>query len=142
MRKSKWNLAFGLGFIFVAVVACNFSATTANISSLKVGKDADVNTESDSFGPNDTIYAVAVISNASENLKVTGRLSAESVEGMDSGPIPGAEKTLDMKGGGTAKFNFTGGTNGWPKGKYKMEVLMKNEAGEEKDKKSATITVS
>jgi hypothetical protein len=142
MRKNRWSLAFGLGILFVAVVACNFSATTANISSLKVGKDADVGTESDTFGPNDTIYAVAVISNASENLKVTGRLSAESVDGMDSGPIPGAEKMLDMQGAGTAKFNFTGGTKGWPKGKYKMEVIMKNESGEEKDKKSATVTVS
>ncbi len=142
MRKNRWNVALGLGFIFVAAIACNFSATTANISSLKVGKDANVGKESDSFGPNDTIYAVAVISNASENLKVTGRLSAESVEGMDSGPIPGAEKTLDMQGAGTAKFNFTGGANGWPKGKYKLEVLMKNEAGEEKDQESVTVTVS
>ena len=84
---------------------------------MKVGKDADVSTKTDNFAARDTIYAVAVISNASENLKVTGHLVAESVEGLESDPVPGAEKTLDMPGSGTAKFNFSAGENGFPPGK-------------------------
>jgi hypothetical protein len=47
-----------------------------------------------------------------------------------------------MPGAGTAKFNFSAGENGWPKGKYKMEVLMMNEAGEQKDQKTVSFTVS
>lgn len=142
MRKNRLNIVFALGILFAATVACNFSATTANISSLKVGKDADVKSESTTFAPADVMYGVATISNAAEKLKVTGRLVAEDVDGVPTGPIQGLEKTIDMPGAGTAKFNFSAGPNGWPKGKYKMEVLMLNEAGEQKDQKSATITVS
>ncbi len=142
MTTKRWNLIFGLGLLLATVLACNFSASTANISSLKVGKDANVSAEADSFVPSDTVYAAAVISNASENLKVKGRVVAESVEGLQSGPVPGAEKTLDMNGSGTVKFNFSAGENGWPKGKYKMEVLMMNEAGEQKDQKTVSFTVS
>jgi hypothetical protein len=142
MTTKSLTLMIGLGLLLVSGLACSFSASTANISSVKVGKDADVSAETDNFAARDTIYAVAVISNAAENLKVTGRLLAESVEGLESGPVPGAEKTLDMPNGGTAKFNFSAGENGFPPGKYKMEVLMKNEAGEQKDQKTVSFTVS
>ncbi|HEY0005901.1 MAG TPA: hypothetical protein VGB17_14055 [Pyrinomonadaceae bacterium] len=136
------NLIFALGLLLVTALACNFSASTANISSLKIGKDANISTETETFAAGDTVYAAAVISNASEKLKVKGRLVADSVEGLQSGPVAGAEKTLEMEGGGTAKFSFTPGENGWPKGKYKMEVLMMNEAGEQKDQKTVSFTVS
>lgn len=142
MTMKRWNLVFGLGLLLVTALACNFSASTANISSLKLGKDANLSAETDNFAAGDTLYAAAVISNASENLRVKGRVVAESVEGIQSGPVPGAEKTLDMPGSGTAKFNFTAGENGWPPGKYKMEVLMMNEAGEQKDQKTVSFTVS
>ncbi len=142
MRRNRLNLIFGVGILLAATLACNFSATTANISRLKVGKDADVSAEADTFGSKDVVYAVATISNTSEKLKVTGRMVAEDVEGVEKGPIPGLEKTIDMPGAGTAKFNFTATERGWPKGKYMVEVLMMNEAGEQKDQKSVTFTVS
>jgi hypothetical protein len=142
MSTKRWNLIFSLGFLLATALACNFSASTANISSLKVGKDANISAETDTFAPGDTIYAAAVISNASEKLKVKGRLVVDDVEGQQSGPIPGLEKTLDLPGSGTANFTFSPPSAGWPKGKYKMEVLMMNEAGEQKDQKTASFTVS
>jgi hypothetical protein len=139
MRK-RWILAPGLLLLFVAATACSFS--TANLSSLKIGKVKGVAQESNSFGASDAIYAIAEVSNAPGSLKVTGRLAIEDVEGQQSGPIPGLEKTLELPGSGTADFTFTPPPAGWPKGKYKMEVLMMNESGEQKDQKSASFTVS
>lgn len=136
----RWILAPGLLLLFVAASACSFS--TANLSGLKVGKDKGVTQETSSFGANDTIYSIAEISNAPGNVKVTGRLAVEDVEGQPSGPIPGLEKTLDLPGSGTADFTFSPPSAGWPKGKYKIEVLMLNESGEQKDQKSASFTVS
>ncbi|MFN2597344.1 MAG: hypothetical protein ABR563_09190 [Pyrinomonadaceae bacterium] len=136
------NLALGLGILVAAALGCKFGASTANISSVKLGKDKTASQETGSFAPTDTVYAVAQISNASEKLKAKGRLVADDVEGMSSGPIPGAETTLDLPGSATATFNFTPPTSGWPKGKYKVEVLMLNEDGEQKDQKSASFTVS
>ena len=66
----------------------------------------------------------------------------DDVEGQPSGPIPGLEQTLDLPGSGTATYTFTPPAAGWPKGKYKLEVLMMNADGEQKDQKSASFTVS
>lgn len=136
----RWILAPGLLLLFVAASACSFS--TANLSSLKVGKVKGVAQETSTFAPTDTIYATAVVSNAPGSIKVTGRLVIEDVAGQEKGPIPGLEKKLEFPGSATADFTFSPPTAGWPKGTYKIEVLMMNENGEQKDQKSASFTVS
>jgi hypothetical protein len=141
-RIKGWNLALGLGLLLAVALACKFSASTANISSLKLGKDKAVTQESSSFAPGDTVYGVAEISNAPDKVKVTARLVADDVEGISNGPIPNSDVSVDLPGSGTATFNFKGPGGTWPKGKYKMEVKMLNEEGEQKDQKSADFTVS
>jgi hypothetical protein len=120
----------------------NFSASTANLSGLKLGKDQGVSAETSSFAEGDTVYAIATVSNAPGAVKVKGRLVIDQVEGEKSGPIPGLEKTLDLPGSGTATYTFSPPAAGWPKGKYKVEVIMVNEAGEQKDQKTANFTVN
>lgn len=142
MRTAKGGLAVSLGVLIFAALACNFSASTANISDLKLGKDQAAAEQTSSFAATDTVYAVATISNAPGAVKVKGRLAFEDVEGEQSGPIPGLEKTLDLPGSGTATYTFTPPSSGFPKGKYKVEVFMLNEAGEQKDQKSASFTVN
>ncbi|MGH9901625.1 MAG: hypothetical protein ACRD68_07410 [Pyrinomonadaceae bacterium] len=142
MRTTRGGLTLPVGLLLFAAMACNFSASTANISSLKLGKDKAVSQETNSFGANDTVYAVATVSNAPDAVKVKGRLVIENVAGQQSGPIPGLEKTLDLPGSGTATFTYTPPPAGFPKGRYKVEVLMLNEGGEQKDQKTADFTVS
>ena len=142
MQTQRWNLVLGLGLLLAAGLACNFSASTANISDLKLGKDQTASQATTTFAPADTVYAVATISNAPGAVKVKGRLVIEDVAGEQSGPIPGLEKTLDLPGSGTATYTFSPPPAGFPKGKYKVEVMMLNEAGEQKDQKSASFTVS
>ncbi len=142
MRTKRLDLALGLGLLIIAGLACNFSASTANISGLKLGKDKDVSAETSSFAASDTVYAVATVSNAPGAVKVKGRLVIDEVEGEQSGPVPGLEKTLDLPGSGTATFTFSPPASGWPKGKFKVEVLMLNEQGEQKDQKTANFSVS
>ncbi|HEX8557411.1 MAG TPA: hypothetical protein VF668_04890 [Pyrinomonadaceae bacterium] len=142
MRRKRIDLVLALClFVFVGL-ACNFSASTANISALKLGKDKDVSAATSNFAGADTVYAVAAVSNSPGAVKVRGRLVIDQVEGEQSGPIPGLEKTLDLPGDGTATFTFSPPADGWPKGKYKFEVFMLNDAGEQKDQKSADFTVS
>jgi hypothetical protein len=142
MRTTRWNLILGLGLVLIANVACNFSVSTANMSSLKLGKDKTVTQETSSFGTADTIYAVATISNAPGKVKVKGRLAVEDVPGQQTGPIPGLETTLDLAGSGTATFTFSPPADGWPKGKYNVEAVMLNENGEQKDQKTVSFTVN
>jgi hypothetical protein len=140
MPKTKLNFAIATGLFLAVILACNVS--TANLSSLKVGKDKAVSSETSTFAPTDTVYAVGTVSNAPGKVKVKGLLSFEDVEGQKPGPIPGLEKTLDLESSGTATYSFTPPPEGWPKGKYKIEVIMLDDAGAQKDQKSATFTVS
>jgi hypothetical protein len=140
MSKTRFSSAIATGLLLAVVLACN--ASTANLSSLKIGKDKAASSESSSFGPNDTVYAVGTVSNAPGKVKVKGLLAFEDVEGQKAGPIPGLEKTLDLEGSGTATYTFTPPPDGWPKGKYKIEVILMDDSGAEKDKKSGTFSVS
>jgi len=140
MRKSKLNLVICGIFLVAAAVACSFS--TANLSSLKVGKDKAVSSETSTFAPNDTVYALGTVSNAPGKVKVKGLLAFDDVPGQTAGPIPGLEKTLDLEGSGTATYTFTPPPDGWPKGKYKIEVTLMDDSGQQKDQKSTTFSVS
>ncbi|HEY8205255.1 MAG TPA: hypothetical protein VIF81_11050 [Pyrinomonadaceae bacterium] len=131
-----------VSMLALAAFALSCSFSTAHVSSLKVGKDRAISQEASTFEPNDTVYAVATVSNAPGKVKVKGRLVVEDVPGQQTGPIPGLEKTLDLEGSGTATFTFTPPPDGWPKGKYKIEAVMMNEKGEQKDQKSASFSVS
>jgi hypothetical protein len=142
MRTARGGLLVSLGIFVLAAVACNFSASTANISDLKLGKDQAASQATSTFAGTDTVFAVATISNAPGAVKVKGRLAIEDVAGEQAGPIPGLEKTLDLPGSGTATYTFTPPSGGFPKGKYKVEVFMLNEAGEQKDQKSVSFTVN
>jgi len=137
MRTPRSMLVISVGLLVVLALACKFSASTANISGLKIGKDKSVSTETSTFAPNDIVYAVATISNSMSKVKVKGRLVPEDAPG-EKGP----EDTVELPSSGTATFTFTPPAAGFPPGKYKIEVIMMNEDGEQKDTKSGTFTVS
>jgi len=134
--QTRSLFVLSLGLLIALAVACKFSASTANISSLKLSKDKAASTEASTFAPNDTVYAVATISNAPGKVKVKGHLIPED------DPSNGPETTIDLSGSGTATFTFTPPPKGFPAGKYKIEVTLMDEGGEQKDQKSENFTVS
>jgi hypothetical protein len=140
MAKFDFKFALASGLLLMVILAC--SATTANLSSVKISKDKSGSPETSSFAAEDTIYVVGTVSNAPGKVKVKGALAFEDVEGQKPGPIPGLEKTLDLEGSGTATYTFTPPPSGWPKGKYKVEVTMMDDSGQQKDQKSASFTIS
>ena len=140
MKSNHLASASAFVILLALLFACNFS--TAHLSSLKVGKDRAVTQETNSFARSDPFYAIATVSNAPAKVQVRGRLVVEDVPGEKTGPVPGLEKTLDLESSGSATFSFTPPPNGWPAGKYKIEVIMLNDKGEQKDQKSASVSVS
>jgi hypothetical protein len=142
MRTIRWNLLVASIVLVGVALGCNFSATTAKISSVKLGKDKAVNSETSSFAPSDTIYAVGTVANSPGKVKVKGVVAFDDVSGQTAGPVPGAEATVDLPGSGTATFTFTPPSIGWPAGKYKIEVTMTDDNGKQVDQKTATFTVS
>ena len=138
--KNKFQLAIAISALFAFGIACNMS--TANLSSLKVGKDQNVSTEASTFKSGEKVYGVAVVSNAPSETTVKFQLTADAVEGMTKGEqIKGSNVDLKVPdGGGTATFSMTVPGN-MPSGRYILTADMHNEAGEKKDSKSASITI-
>ena len=143
MRTVKFNSILALGCLLIVALACKFNASTANLSSLKLGKDKSVSAETSSFGPTDTVYANAEVANSMSKTKLKARLLYDKVEGQKSGDlVPGAEVSVDLPGSGTGNFNFGPPSGGWANGSYKVEVTRFNEDNEQKDQKTGTFTVT
>ncbi|MGD9628314.1 MAG: hypothetical protein AB7V18_03630 [Pyrinomonadaceae bacterium] len=126
----------------LTIVALACSASTANMSSLKVSKDEEGKQETTKFKPGDTIYAVATISNAPGKTTTKFRLKADNVSGITKGEvIKGSEVSVDLTTSGTTTFTLPIPASA-PDGTYILEADMHNEAGEKKDGKTSTITIS
>ncbi len=139
---SKLKFVFAITLLATVVMACNFSATTANISGVKLGKDKAVSSETSTFAPADAVYGVATISNSPGKVKVKGVVMFDDVAGQSAGPVPGADATVDLPGSGTATFTFTPPSSGWPSGKYKLEVTMTDDSGKQVDQKTSSFSIS
>lgn len=141
MQMRRWKLALSLGLMLMVASACSF--TTANISSLKLYKDKDGNTEATTFAPGDNIYAMAVVSNVPSKVTLKFRLITEKVEGQpENKHIPQFDLSLDIPNDGTGTYTLSPPPAGWPTGKYRIEVGMLIESGEQKDQESTTFTVA
>jgi hypothetical protein len=143
MHNKRWNPALGLGLILAAALACNYSFSTANISSVKLSKDKSASSETSTFAPTDTVYVVAQLSNTSEKWKMRCRLLYDDVKGQKSGEmVSGSEQSVDLEGAGTATYTYRPLGGGAEPGKYKAEVSMLNDKGEQKDQKTASFEVT
>ena len=143
MHTNKRVSVLALGMLLAVLLACNFSASTANIRSLKVSKDEAAKNEATSFKAGDTVYAVADIANNVGKVQAKFRILYDDVPGQKAGTLlEGAEKTLDVEGSRPAIFWIKLPAGGFRDGRYKFEVTMLNEKGEQKDQKTATFDVS
>ena len=143
MRTNKWVFALAVGMLLAVLLACNFSASTASIRSLKVSKDEAGMNEATNFKPGETVYAVADIAYNVGKVQTKFRVLYDDVAGQKAGTfVEGAEKTLDVEGSRPAIFWIKLPASGFHDGRYKFEVTMLNEKGEQKDQKTATFDVS
>lgn len=114
----------------------------AHISELTLGKDKAMRQPTEEFTTTETIFAAVAISKNQGTVKVIGRLHVVAIAGQKPGPIPGIETTVTIKGEGTANFQFSKPTKGWPLGKYKFEAEVFADNGEQIDSQSQEFTVN
>lgn len=141
MRISRWSLTIGLSVLLLTAASCSF--TTAHISSLKLSKDKAGNSETNAFAPHDSIYALATVSNVPSKVTLKFHLITEKVGGQpENAPVSQFDTSVDLPGDGVGTYSLSPPTKGWPAGRYRIDVSMLIESGEQKDQKSATFTVS
>jgi hypothetical protein len=141
MPIQRWSLVVGIMLTLAAASACSF--TTANISQLQLSKDRRGTTEDNTFAPTDDIYAGATVSNVPSKVTLKFRLITEDVEGQPkNAPAPGFDKSFELEKSDVVVYSLNPSPEGWPVGKYRIDVTMHIESGEQKDQETATFTVS
>ena len=83
-----------------------------------VGTDRHVIEETQSFRPNDVIYASILTRGASSNAKLRVRWTFEDGQVVDQ-----SERSIAPTGDAATEFHISK-SNGWPAGKYKLEVVL------------------
>lgn len=144
MFKNRFkSFSFAASAMLAVLVLAACSVSTAKIGSLKLSKDAEGKSETVTFARQDTIFATAAVTNVPSKVTLKWQFITEKVEGQtDNAAIPQFDKSFDFPSDGTSTYNLSPPPDGWPVGKYRIEAVMYNEAGEKKDQKAMSFTVA
>jgi hypothetical protein len=121
MKRNTLSMLI-VGIVLVlATLACNFSASTANIKEVVMAKDEAGTQVTTEFSPTDTFYCLVTLANAPSDTKIKAAWTAVKVEGAaENTALDQSELTM---GDGTATFNMK--NNGpWPVGSYKVDLYL------------------
>jgi hypothetical protein len=105
----------------IALSACSFSASTANISDAKMATDEDGKHPTEVFSPKDTFYCLAKLNNAPDDTTVRAVWTAVKVEGAK--PNTKIDEAKAKGGSSQLRFNLTN-NDPWATGKYEVALYL------------------
>lgn len=100
--------------------------TAVKVSDVSIGRaiggDKAISDSTDKFGPNDTIYASVATEGSAPSATLRARWTFEDGQTVD-------ESTRTIAPGGRERTEFhISKPNGWPAGKYKLEVFLNDQS--------------
>ena len=119
MKKQYWMIFLALAALAFATLACDFSVSTASISSAILTPDKASTTETATFSPDQGFYLVVNLSSAPDSTKVKAVWYAVDDAGK-------ATQLVDKEivGSGSPIIFSATNSNPWPAGKYKVELYL------------------
>ena len=108
-------------FLILAMSACNFSASSANISSAKMATDKDGKNPTEMFSPDEQFYCIVELSNAPNDTEVRAVWTAVKAEGAK--PNTKIDEAKTTSGSGKLQFNLSN-QGPWPTGDYKVDLYL------------------
>ena len=106
--------------------------TPIHVSDIQVGKgvgsDKKVGDQTTSFGVRDTMYVAVITAGAAKDAKLTAKWTYN-----DTKVVKESSQTISPAGGETATEFHIDKKSAWPKGKYKVEVLLNGVSAGTKD---------
>ena len=124
MKKELSRIVIAVLVLALASVACNFSASTANIRDAYMARDNAGADRTTVFAAEDVFYCIVEVANAPDDTTVKAIWYAVDVEGMDRNSVIGQIETA--AGQEVIPFILSN-ENLWPAGKYKVEIYLNNE---------------
>jgi hypothetical protein len=140
MREvSRSALVFCLAML-VALAACrggtDRGADTTRTDGVRVtdvtlgraiGGDKAVTDRTETFRPNDTIYASVTTEGTAERVTLRARWTFEGGQVVDE-----SSRTISPRGQERTEFSISK-PDGWPAGKYRLEVFVNDQSAQSKD---------
>ena len=106
-------------------------ASAVRVSDVKLGRavgaDKRLTDETEEFRPTDVIYAVVETQGAGSTAALQARWTYEDGQVVDE-----SSRNISAAGGDFTEFHISK-PSGWPKGKYKVEILLNGEPTETED---------
>ena len=125
MNKRLLMIFFAIGMLVLASIACDASASTANISSVVLtAENSATGAETTTFTPDQTFYAVVTLANAPDTTKVKAVWS--TVDG-DGKATQMAEKEI-VGSASPIIFNAANNAGPWPVGNYRVEIFLNDKS--------------
>ena len=92
-----------------------------------IGADMRLTEESDDFRPTDVVYAVVETQGSGSPAELRARWTYEDGQVVDE-----SSRNISAAGGDFTEFHISK-PSGWPKGKYKVEILLNGQPVETED---------
>ena len=105
-----------------APMAATASVTAVDLGNA-VGADMRVTAPMSSFAPKDTIYAAVSTASSDPAASVPGKLGAKWTHVDSSQTVHEETRDINFTGSGVTDFQISK-PDGWPTGKYKVEVAL------------------
>jgi hypothetical protein len=106
--------------------------TPIRVSDIQVGKvvgsDKKIGDQTTSFGVRDTMYVAVITDGAAKDAKITAKWTFN-----DKQVVKESSQTISPAGGETATEFHVDKKSAWPKGKYKVEVMLNGVSAGTKD---------
>lgn len=124
MNRYKFQSFVAIAMLVMATLACDFSASTANIKDAKLARDYDGTQPTTVFAGNETFYLIVELANAPDDTKVKAAWTAVEVEGV--APDTFIDEYELTSGSATLHFELSNDQL-WPTGKYKVDIYLNDE---------------
>ncbi len=121
MQKQRWMSLLIIILVLALSLACEFSASTANIKDAQMARDPGGEQPTTTFAPDEAFYCVVELANAPDDTTVRAAWTAVAAEGVDPDFFI-AEKEL-TSGSGALNFELTNDSL-WPNGEYKVDLYL------------------
>ena len=116
---------FVILFSMLLLTACEFSASTANVKSATLARDANGTQPTTTFEPSDTFYLIVDLANAPDDTAVKAIWYAADV-GSAAAPNTLIDQASLTSGSSVLTFNLAP-ESAWVPGTYKVELYLNDE---------------
>jgi len=123
MKFKKMPIILAFTALFLSILACEGSISTANIADAWMSTDDSGSDRVTAYNQNAIFYAQVDLRNAPDDTTLKAVWTAVNVEGADPNTV--ITETEFVSGSNMVHFNLTN-DGPWPLGTYKVDIYLDN----------------